>query len=191
MRPSHILLVDDDPFILTGIGKNLETEGYNVTTADSGEKAYRLLEESNFDLVITDLVMEKVDGIQVLQKAKQLYSDIMVIILTGYGDMSSAIDALRLKADDYILKPCEPEEIKFRVAKCLEHLELSRKLKIYEDILPICCVCKKVRDDEGTTPGDGEWMSIEKYMWEKAKVAPTSTYCPECAQKAKDELDLL
>ncbi len=189
MKKYQILLVDDDPFILTGIGKDLESEGFRVTTAKSGEDAVKMLGAAYFDLVVTDLVMDKIDGIQVLKKAKAVNADTKVIILTGYGDMTSAIDALRHKADDYMLKPCEPEEMKFRVSRCLEHLEFARKIRLYEKMLPICCVCKKIRDDSGKNPGAGNWMSVEKYIWEKAGIAPTSTYCPVCAQKAKMEIE--
>lgn len=190
MRRANILLVDDDPFILTGIGKDLEGEGYEVTTADSGERAIGLMEKRRFDLVITDLAMDRIDGIQVLQAAKAIHPETMVLILTGYGDMGSAIDALRLDADDYLLKPCEPDEMKFRVSRCFAHLESARKLKLYERMLPICCVCKMIRDDSGRAPGTGPWMSVEKFVWEKAGIAPTSTYCPNCAAAAKKEMGL-
>jgi len=69
MEKNTILLVDDDPFILEGIGEDLENQGFKVTKAASGDRALELLTGSNFDLVITDLVMEDVDGIQVLKKA--------------------------------------------------------------------------------------------------------------------------
>jgi DNA-binding NtrC family response regulator len=190
MRPFHILLVDDDPFILTGIGKDLEGEGYLVTTASSGEQALAWIEDNNFDLVITDLLMDRVDGIQVLKAAKAANPEAMVLILTGYGDMGSAIDALRLNADDYMLKPCEPDEMRIRVSRCFERLETNRRLKLYENILPVCCVCKKIRDDSGRPPGSGPWMSVEKYIWEKAGISPTSTYCPHCAEAAKKAMGI-
>jgi DNA-binding response OmpR family regulator len=189
MRKYKLLLVDDDPFILTGIGKDLENEGYEVVTAQSGEKAVALVEELVFDIVITDLVMGGIDGIEVLRAVKARTDETMVIILTGYGDMGSAIEALRLDADDYLLKPCEPEEMKFRVARCLEQIEMARKIRVYEKMLPICCVCKKIRDDNGKAHGTGDWISIEKYVWERAGVSPTSTYCPVCVQAAKRELE--
>jgi DNA-binding NtrC family response regulator len=191
MKKYALLLVDDDPFILTGVGRELAAEGYDITTVENGEKAVKLLAEENFDLVITDLVMEGTDGIQVLKKTKEINPQTMVIILTGFGDMTSAIDALRLDADDYMLKPCETDEMLFRIERCLEKLELKRKIKTYEKILPICCVCKNIRDDTGADPGEGEWMSVEKYMWKRAGVAPSSTYCSKCAQKVQDEIDNL
>ena len=160
MKKYNLLLVDDDPFILEGIGEDLESRGYQVTRANSGDKAVNLLSKDNFDLVITDLVMEETDGIQVLKKSKEIDATIMVIILTGFGDMISAIDALRNEADDYMLKPCESEEIFFRVERCLEKLELARKIRMYQKILPMCCVCKKIRDDRGRKPGTGEWIPV-------------------------------
>lgn len=133
MKKYKILLVDDDHLILKGVGKYLEQKGYQVTTADNGEKAIKLLEDSTFDLVITDLVMEHINGIQVLKASKRLNPDVMNIILTGHGDMESTIDALRLDADDYLLKPCANKELDYRIASCLEKLELKLKVKRAEE----------------------------------------------------------
>ena len=101
MEKANILLVDDDPYILEGIGADLKSQGFQVTKTNSGDTALELMQEKIFDLVITDLVMEDTDGIQVLKNTKELNADTMVIILTGYGDMKSAIEALRQEADDY------------------------------------------------------------------------------------------
>jgi DNA-binding NtrC family response regulator len=179
----NLLLVDDDPFILEGIGEDLEQRGYCVTRVHSGEEAIDRLQNSSFDLVITDLVMERTDGIQVLKKTKEIDSSIMVILLTGFGDMLSAIEALRNQADDYMLKPCESSEIFFRVERCLEKLELTRRIRLYQKILPMCCVCKKIRDDTGKVPGQGPWVPVEQFIHERARLDITSSYCPECAQK--------
>jgi DNA-binding response OmpR family regulator len=186
MEKNTILLVDDDPFILEGIGEDLENQGFKVTRAASGDRALELLTGSDFDLVITDLVMEDVDGIQVLKKAKELNANAMVIILTGYGNMKSAIEALRHEADDYLLKPCESEELLYRVNQCLEKAELSRKIKLYQAILPMCCVCKKIRDDRLTEPGKGNWVTVEQFIHDRANLDITSSYCPECAQQTMD-----
>ena len=105
------MLVDDDPHIIKVIGNNLEETGYRITTADSGERAFELLNKTPFDLVIADMVMGQIDGMQVLEKAKELYPESMVMILTGIGDLSYAIDAFRLAVDDYLLKPLMLEEL--------------------------------------------------------------------------------
>ena len=188
MRNHSILLVDDEPLITKGTGGDLKEKGYEVTTANSGEKAIELLENATFDLVITDLTMGAIDGIAVLKRAKEISPETMVMILTGFGDMASAIEALRSGADDYLLKPCEPEEMYFRVSKCLEKLEFKRKLQLYEDILPVCCVCKKIRDDSGRDPGSGNWIQMENYIRDMGRVEVTATFCPECAKKEKEEI---
>ncbi len=148
-----------------------------------------MLESRHFDILLTDLVMDAIDGIGVLKKGKTVNPEMMAIILTGFGDIHSAIDALRMNADDYLLKPCDFDEILFRVSTCVEKLELKRRLKAYEGILPICCVCKKIRDDSGREHGTGEWMSTEKFIWKKAKLAVSSTYCPECFEEFQREID--
>jgi len=179
---NNLLLVDDDPFILEGIGSDLEINGYRVSRAASGEIAVDLLEKMDFDLVITDLIMEATDGIQVLKKAKELNPEIQVIILTGYGDLSSAIKAMSNQADDYLLKPCESQEMIFRVKNCLEKQEMTRKINLYHKILPMCCVCKKIRDDSGKKPGSSQWVRIETYINQRADLDISSGYCPECAR---------
>jgi DNA-binding NtrC family response regulator len=188
MRKYSILLVDDDLIIIKAVEGLLELEGYVVTTAESGERAIELLENATFDLVITDLVMGSIDGIGVLKRAKEINPETMVIILTGFGNMTSAIEALRSGADDYILKPCETEEMYFRVSKCLEKLELKRKLKLYENILPVCCVCKKIRDDSVIVQGRDKWKQMENYIRDVAGVSVTTTFCPECAKKEKEKI---
>ncbi len=183
MENNSILLVDDDVFSLEGTAQDLSSVGYEVTTAGNGEDAVSFLSERAFDLVITDLIMGEVDGIEVLKTAKKLHPLTMVIILTGYGDMSSAIEALRHSADDYLLKPCEPEETHYRVSRCLKKLELKTRLKAYEEILPICCQCKKIRDDAGREPGSGGWLNIEGYLEKRGKLAISTTLCPGCQTK--------
>lgn len=186
MGKYRILLVDDDPFILEGIGADLESQGFKVTKASGGDQALKLLANTAFDLVMTDLVMENTDGIQVLKKAKELQPDTMVIIITGYGNLKSAIEALRHEADDYLLKPCESAEMLYRIKQCLDKAELSQRLKLYQKILPMCCVCKKIRDDRNTEPGKGEWVAVEQFIHDRANLDITSSYCPQCARQTMD-----
>ena len=185
---AKILLVDDDPLILNGIGSSLDREGYTVVTAEKAERAVALLRQEHFDLVLTDLVMENMNGVDLLDQAKDIDPELMVIILTGYGTLETAIKALRLKADDYLLKPCEAEEISFRVRRCLEDQALRRRVKIYENFLPVCCVCKKIRDDTGKTPGQGQWLDLEVFIRTRAGLEVTSSYCPDCAEQVKKQL---
>jgi len=135
MKKYKILLVDDDIIVIKGISLYLEQKGYHVFTANSGRAAIEILQTSTFDMVLTDLVMPDIDGFQVLKKAKKLYPEIMVLVMTGFGDVKFAIDCLRLGADDYMLKHNEPEEMLFRVKSCLVKLEIKRKVKKIEKAL--------------------------------------------------------
>ncbi len=132
MRKYEILLVDDDLNVLTVIASALEDKGYQVTTASSGEVAIEALSIKDFDLVITDLNMHETDGIAVLKKTKELNPVCGVMILTGNRDRAFAIEALRVGADDYMLKPCNLSELWERVAKCLERSELRLSPSIHK-----------------------------------------------------------
>ena len=120
MRKRSILLVDDEKILLITLGDVLKEEGFDVTTVDSGKKAITKLNQKRYDIVITDLVMEGLDGIDILKKSKRKYSDTPVIILTGRSDRLSADKAKQLGADDYLLKPCEIDELLNRISQLLE-----------------------------------------------------------------------
>ena len=155
-----ILVVDDEKRIRDSLRVLLTREGYTVQTRSSGENAISLLRQTAFDLVITNLFMGEVNGIAVLQEAKARCPETMVMLHTGYEDLEFIIEALQMDADDYILKPCEPAEMKRRVARCLEKRASRRQKAAAGKILPVCSVCKKVRDDSCTAPGCGEWLEV-------------------------------
>lgn len=133
MRETSILLVDDEKLILESLGLDLEEAGFSITKALNGTEALKFLQESSFDVIVTDLVMEDIDGLQILREAKRNDPGAIVIILTAYGDMSSAIEALRHGASDYILKPYNRQTFFLRIEKSLEnkdlHLQLEKQKK--------------------------------------------------------------
>ena len=128
-RKYNILLADDDSHMLGVIDEILVDENYQVIRATSGEAAIELLNTKDFDLVITDLNMGKANGIAVLKRAKELNHETMVIIMTGNTDVTFAIEALRLNADDYLLKPFNMDYFLDRVSNCLEKLESTRGIE--------------------------------------------------------------
>ena len=132
MTLSKILFVDDEPLLRLTVSSDLQDAGYAVDTAEDGHRACAGLAENSYDLVVTDLVMEGIDGMQVLQEAKRCDPTCGVILMTGYGDMDSVIEALRFGADDYLLKPYKREELFFRLARCLEKGQLQRDLRDVE-----------------------------------------------------------
>ncbi len=121
-------MVDDDEHILKMNYVLLESKGYEVITVGCGENALEALEKHDFDLIITDLIMGKVNGLAVLKKAKELKPDRTVIIITGSRNVKHAIEAIRLDVDDYLLKPFRAEDLLARISSCLNR-EASRQDK--------------------------------------------------------------
>jgi DNA-binding response OmpR family regulator len=110
-HPGKILVVDDEPHVRTSLREILEQEGHQVTTAADGPEALAALSKDAFDLILVDLKMEGMDGLEVMTEARRRMPDTVVIMLTAYGTLDSAIGALRQGAHDYLLKPCSVEEI--------------------------------------------------------------------------------
>ena len=118
---ASILVVDDERTICTTLAWCLEHEGYRVRTAVSGDEALRLLEAAEFDLIITDIIMGGVDGLRVLQQAHALNPRALVVLITAFATVETAVRALREGAADYILKPFNLQDVMFRVKYLLEH----------------------------------------------------------------------
>ena len=120
MKPSYrILIVDDEPSIRTVLERILRKQ-YQVDTASSGEAAIEKIHRGHYDLILLDLKMDEVSGLDVLDVARKQDPDIIVIILTAYGTLNSAVEALRLGAFDYIFKPAAPDLLRQRVAAGLQ-----------------------------------------------------------------------
>ncbi len=125
MSRQSILVIDDEALILDTMSKDLADQGYQVNTAKNGEEGIRKFREGKHDLVITDLVMEGLDGIQVAKEVKELKPDTKIIFITGYGTRGSVIEALRLGASDYFLKPYNRTELFQRVSACFKEQKNS------------------------------------------------------------------
>jgi DNA-binding NtrC family response regulator len=122
-----LLIVDDDPEILEIIANILKEAGYTVDTAPDGVKAIRYIDAEFYDLVITDLNLPEVDGMMVLKHIVDQSSDTMCIILTGYGTIKGAVQAIKTGAFDYITKPIKSGEILMVVEKALRYKHLERE----------------------------------------------------------------
>lgn len=125
-----ILVVDDEEIIRQSLSFVLQKEGYEVDEAENGKAAYDKILENSFDVVITDLEMPGMKGIQLVEEIQKLNIQTAVIIITAYGSLETAIAALRNGASDYILKPIEFDEILIKVKKLLEIKNLILENKI-------------------------------------------------------------
>jgi DNA-binding response OmpR family regulator len=130
---ARILLVDDEAGIRVTLGALLERRGYDVTFAESGKQAVHLLEQQAFDLLLTDLKMPDIDGMQVVAAAKQRQPDLPVIVLTGHGSLETAIDGLHQRVFDYVLKTTHPNQVLARVeAGLAAHTQEQRELLLLD-----------------------------------------------------------
>jgi DNA-binding NtrC family response regulator len=124
---ARVLVVDDEAIALKNLERVLVKEGYEVTTAASGQAALRHLREGAFAAVLTDLKMEKVDGMQVLRRSKEIDPDAEVILITGYAAVETAIEAMRHGAYHYLAKPFKLDEVRKVVREAVEKVGLKKE----------------------------------------------------------------
>ena len=115
-----ILIVDDEEGLRKGLSTLLEDEGYGVLATDTAERALEIMEAEHIDLVLTDMRMPGMDGIELLKRIRERHGDVGVIILTGYGQIESYIEAMNFGAIEYVSKPFKVNELKFIVKRILE-----------------------------------------------------------------------
>ena len=127
VKATRLLVVEDDPALSDTVVTGLERKGYLVSTARDGEAALRTLAREEFDVVLMDLRMPRKDGIQVLQAMRAEGYDAEVIIVTGYAEVETAIEALKLRAFDYVTKPFRLSELYEVVARAAEHRRLRHE----------------------------------------------------------------
>src|SRR5262245_11799855 len=125
-NPIRVLIIDDDQGHAEALADGLETENCACRMAHSGREGIELMEESTFDAVLTDLVMHDVGGLQVLEEARRLQPEAVVLLITGHGSVENAVDAMRLGAADYLTKPVCISELRTRLLRALETGSLKR-----------------------------------------------------------------
>jgi CheY-like chemotaxis protein/anti-anti-sigma regulatory factor len=134
-RRQRLLVVDDEESVRVTTAAILEQEGYHVETASDGTEALQTVARGSFDLVLTDLRMEDMDGITLLHELQTRHPGIVTVVLTGYASIESSIDALRQGVYDYLVKPCVVDDLKRTVRRALEHRE--QRMRITELSSPV------------------------------------------------------
>ena len=122
-----ILVVDDDEGVRQVLGQALQDAGYRVSSVESGEKAVAAARDEAFDLVILDMVLPRVDGMEVLRDITAAKPDLPIVMITGYASVETAIKAMKMGAVDYVVKPFRMEEVELVVGKALERSHLRRE----------------------------------------------------------------
>lgn len=124
---AHILVVDDEGAIRTALKKFLKDQNYDVSVASNGDEALKVLEEGVVDVALVDLVMPKMDGIELIQKMKRVQPQIAPIVITGFGTITSAVQAMKAGAFHYITKPFELDDVASIIMAALEGSRLKRE----------------------------------------------------------------
>ena len=123
----QILVVDDDPIECKSLSEFLKLEGYSVDSAQSGAEALAKLENGPFHVVLTDVNMPDVTGFDILKHAADNYPDVSVVLITGYGQIEAAVEAIKLGAFDYITKPLIDDGVKLTIERALDQQRLRQE----------------------------------------------------------------
>ncbi len=121
---ARLLLVDDDPLIVNSLSEFLKLEGYAVDTAPDGAQAIEMLAANRYNVVLTDVNMPRTNGLELLRKIRNHYPDVVVLVITGYGTIENAVEAVKMGAFEYLTKPIIDDEIRVTIQKALKQQTL-------------------------------------------------------------------
>ena len=203
MADAHILIVDDETAERVTLGEVLRLESFHVSLAGSGEEALNLLAQGEtFDLVILDLRLPGLNGLQVLERLHKLNPETLVILITGYGTLETAIQAMRNGAYDYLLKPCPVEDILATVRRGLSELaqERHRRLlleRLQRTVQELASVETPILQPEA--PEEERFLQISGVLIDRAKhlvtlknqridLTPTEFRLLECLMQRADQV---
>ena len=128
-EPLQVLVIDDDRHLAETIAESLERRGHACTTATSGKAGAAKVEQGGFDVILTDLRMAEIDGLAIVQKARKHLPDAEVFVITGFGDVKTAVEAMKLGASHYLQKPIDLAELRAVVDKSAERVRTVRDLR--------------------------------------------------------------
>jgi signal transduction histidine kinase/CheY-like chemotaxis protein len=137
MASEKIIILDDEPDVLDLCKRILEVKGYQITTARDGNEVIALARQEHFDLLLTDIKMPGMTGLEVAQAIKKFFPYIICVTMTGFSTMDTAIEALRLGIDEFILKPFSPDELVSTIAKALEKEQLRKENFRLRSLIPL------------------------------------------------------
>jgi DNA-binding response OmpR family regulator len=154
----NILVIDDEEILRHTLTRVLRRANYAVASAADGHEALRLLAEAPYDLVFLDIRLPGMDGLEILKEIRKRDTQLPVILLTAYGSLQTALQALRLGATDYLLKPIDPEVLLARTRVILEEQVLARRRREIQE--KIASLQDELRQLEAGLPADGQAVDI-------------------------------
>ncbi len=162
----HILVIDDEAVIREGLRQTLTLEGYQVDSAANGKTGMEKLQKGNFSVVITDLKMPVMNGIEVLQAIQALQPNVPVIIITGFATVDSAVEAMKNGAYEYLTKPFLPDDIVQKVSAAVRQRELNLEAEVIREEMP---------EELAEESFIGRSKPMQKVFQRIQQVAPTSS----------------
>ena len=161
---AKILIVDDEKIALKNLEHVMKKEGYTVVATQSGQNALKLLEEQSFEVVLTDLRMEKVDGMQILKRCHELYPDTEVIMITGFATLETAVETMKQGAFYYISKPFKLDEVRKVVKEAIEKVRLKNENRQLRE---------QIENYQGKVKIVTQDAKLEKLLDTARQIAPT------------------
>jgi DNA-binding NtrC family response regulator len=161
---ARILIVDDEKIALKNLEHVMKKEGYTVVATQSGQNALKLLEEQSFEVVLTDLRMEKVDGMQILKRCHELYPDTEVIMITGFATLETAVETMKQGAFYYISKPFKLDEVRKVVKEAIEKVRLKNENRQLRE---------QIENYQGKVKIVTQDAKLEKLLETARQIAPT------------------
>ncbi len=163
-NPARILIADDEEIARENLAYLLHKDGYEIVSVENGAAAIEELGKKEFDLVMTDLRMQPIDGMEVLHKVKTLYPDTEVIVITGYATVSSAVEAMQKGAYYYVPKPCKMDEVRVLVEQALEKRALRQE---------VAYLRRQIKSEEAPPLLIGNSSAMEALKKTIEQIAPT------------------
>jgi two-component system response regulator AtoC len=163
---SSVLVIDDKKSMREMLEQTLVSEGFNVNSVDSGSRGVEIASEKSFDVVVTDLMMPDMDGIKVLSELKSIDPDTAVIMMTAYGTIENAVEAMKLGAFDFITKPFETSHLTFLIRRALEQRQLEAENEILKE---------EIESSHGYDEIIGDNVRMHEVMRLMKKVASSDT----------------
>ncbi|MFQ6101062.1 MAG: response regulator transcription factor [Anaerolineae bacterium] len=162
-QEARLLIVDDEPSLRAGLRDLLSAMGYHVEEAASGHEALELLENAPYDLMVLDIRMPGMSGVEVMHRARRMYPDLSIVVLTAHASVESAIAAVKSDAADYILKPFDVEDLTTTIARALQErtgqLRSQRLLDLIGETLGALG-----EEESPATPSFPPPMSLERFL---------------------------
>ena len=161
------------------LGASLKKRGHEVVAVENGLLAWEAFQKEYFPVLISDWMMPEMDGLALCRNIRKLESDnyTYLVLLTALEGKTNYLEAMDAGADDFMTKPFDPDQLTARIQVAERILGLHKHVSQLEGLLPICCGCKRIRDEHDN------WQRVENYIEVRSEARFTHGFCPECYEK--------